>query len=407
MLEQQEVVYMQINGVNEFLSRIASLNGAGGVRGNAFLPALVPNGQAGHDNLFHSDIGKRLSFKTEKTPFLNGSQKSDATDPILVAIGNQISKVEAVLEKMQELATRAAEDKSLTELERMDMQIEMEELRGELNGRGRYTTEQRLRRDKNIAFLRSDNLDGWRYGDDTSLLGRARDRLVRGEKWDVKEAFVPFDIYDKIPAPDHDKEPLGEFITVSNGFSYYEPKPLIEGGQWIVIEDESIANAEQILTVREQLERGNSIILMDAKSAAEGVKRLEGEIEAAQKLRVKYTEFVNSEKSKDKGSVEAFATMAKEVYAKIAEGFNATLYSKTSPSPIEPTDYPSFFYLGADDVFGLPDRVIKSHNIGEYFTERWYSLVDRFKPDESKDINIYPETSKQNPPTEINLDIVA
>ncbi|MCL2010416.1 MAG: hypothetical protein FWG71_07705 [Synergistaceae bacterium] len=418
---------MQINGVNEFFSRIASLNGSAGVRGNSFSPALIPQGKAAHDSLLLSDVGKKLSLDVNKAPLLSGSR---VNDPVLIATEKYLSEAETILTRMHELAT-AAQDGKLTGLDRINMQIEMEELRKELmvvefdykakvDGTISYAELGRMNEKLyKLLFDEKSNPLAWERGDDTTLLGRARDRIMRGEKWDVKEAFVPFGIVDKELV--YDKEPTGVFITSSNGISYSETLLKIEGGRWTVIDDESIVNASLIPTVREQLERGNTIILMDAKSAADGVKRLEEDIEAVRKLRDNYTKTVSSYQQ-SKASGEPIDTRrgiyetAKAVFKRIAFGSNATLLSMTSPSPIEP-NLPEFFYFGENDTYGIPDRIVASRNVRKVVSPEDYAkglgtIMDisagSLKPvDVNMDINMYSETYKQKPPMEIKLDIVA
>jgi hypothetical protein len=323
----------------------------------------------------------------------------------------------------------------------MDMQIEMEKLRKELMvlqfdyeaevyGTISYAESmQKLSMSLSYEFFRDEW--EWRRGDDTTLLGRARDRIMRGEKWDVREAFVPFPIFDKFEPVVVGKDSSGREVTLSdNGNVVYldtgemvkgrfifpsdefSHEPKIEGGQWVVIDDDSIVNAEQIPTLRELLERDNAIIIMDAKSAADAVKRIEGKIEAVGKLRDQYTQAVGSyQQSKDSG--EAFDTRgisatAMAVFKKIAFGNNTPLFNMMAPSSlfIDPVA-PGFFYFGGYEELGIPDRIVAGSNVGRSVSQEDFAKgLGTFSPNLPKpvDVNKWPdtnmrtETPRQSPP---------
>ena len=433
---------MKINGLNEFFSRIASLARlAVGVQKGMLLPILSPLQMFKTDTMLFSDMGKKLSFGVEKAPLLNGSQEAAVSDPVLIATEKYLTKTETILTRMHELAT-TAQDEKLSNLDRINMQIEMEELRAELQtvwfdykakieGTISYAEMTRKIEYSNAPLIASEKNGhyAWLRGDGTSMLERARDRILRGEEWNVREAFVPHGI--------RNKEPEAEFTIANAGFGELKPlpEPLIEGGRWAVIDDESIVNASHIPTVREQLERNNGIILMDAKSAADGVMRVEGEIEAAQKLRDKYTQAVNSyhqaKASGDTIDTKGFGKMVIAALGIIAYGHDPlnpanTVQGKlTNVSSIYPTA-PEFFYFDETERSGIPipARIVHSDNVRKYGSLEDYArglvgemiidgrIENLHKRPESyvmRDISMITETPKPKPPIPVGvkLDIVA
>jgi len=280
---------MQINGLNEFFSRIASLNGAGAGRLNSFLPALIPQGQAGHDTLFLSDIGKRLSFNVNKAPLLDGKQKTDRiTDPLLQLVDRNMARVEGILKEMHELAI-AAQDTKLSDLERLNMQVEFEELREQLSvmprnllaqSRGQPTVSREPTLFDSVRNPEIFSNDTFTRGNGTNLFDRMRERIINGEKWNVREVYAH------------------KTFSTDAG--------IVEGGKWHVIDDsnKNILQKEfdidengvffkakpsdtgkVVRTVREELELYTPVILMDAKSAAEGAELIEQQINRVQKWR--------------------------------------------------------------------------------------------------------------------------
>ena len=357
---------MQINGVNEFFARIASLTKpAAGVQNSPLSSILSPLQMFKTDTMILSDMGKKLSFGVDKAPLLNENREADVTDPILKATEKYIKKAETVLARMHELTT-AAQDEKLSSLDRINMQIEMEELRDRLQDiafdyaaklpGGPTHTEVKRKTEETFKHLAEKEFYAMK-SDDSSLLERARERIIRGENWNVREAFAGI----------VKSELKEELITTSNGLSHtvlYDPK---DGqGRWVVVDD-NVLNAELIPTTRELLERDNAIILMDAKSAAEGATRVEGEIESLQKLREQYTQAVDSyHQAKETGNVfdakkviGTTARIALEIiaYGDIVNEATITQGRLTRTSSIEPT-WAEYFYYDANEDYGIPARIV-------------------------------------------------
>jgi hypothetical protein len=210
-----------------------------------------------------------------------GEQSAETiSDPLLQTMDKSIKEVDSILEKMKALAAAAQSDK-LTKLDRMEMQIEMEDLRKDLREAmtaSHLELAEMLGIEKGPLYsgsmeLKSPALPG---EDERSVLQRARDRLVKGEEWNVAEA------YEVIESEDGERA----------------------GGQWVVLNDTddtgdpTVRKKREIdLTVRQKLEKSNTIILMDAKSAAEGVERLEEEIGKVDQMHKKFTRFAQKYQS--------------------------------------------------------------------------------------------------------------
>jgi thioredoxin-related protein len=321
-----EVIVMQINGVKEFLSRFVvtvpdpialspeqieakntanqSVTGAGkdivnisepGKRLSLHLPDAMKLGK------------RRLSFRSSDTARLSRVEAQTGSDPALKAIDRNMSAMAGVLGKMKAL-TVAAEDVNLSNLERIDMQIEMEDLRKELQG-----ISWRMYRDfkeyaadflgldkamvvhffssvEGIPGFNDDNFSyiedfgcrllarAWKKDHSNSLLGRARDRIMNGEEWNIREKYQLIEA----PAPNAEGD-----TSDADAFwgDYFLNGPKAE---YVATDDKNVRS------VREKLEDNNTIILMDAKSAAEGTDRLDKEIKNVKFMREKFAAFCES-----------------------------------------------------------------------------------------------------------------
>jgi hypothetical protein len=221
------------------------------------LPGLAPQGQAAHDSLFLSDIGKRLSLGVNKAPLLNEKQKVDITDPLLRQKDKYLSQQIDILEKMHELAT-AAQDEKLTDLERVEMQLQFEELRKNLNETAGMPREYWTKEAASGDFTEL-------FGDGSSMVERMRNRIMNGQDWNVREAWS-----------DHQ----GQWHVVDDKNANVLKARGSDDGT-VKVED----TGKKVPTVRELLEKQTSIVFMDAESAANGAKLLEQKINDVQKSR--------------------------------------------------------------------------------------------------------------------------
>jgi hypothetical protein len=291
--------------MREFFSKIAPLSGAAGVQSSIFLsalPALAQQKQSGHDSVILSDIGAKLRFNGGESSSLTGKQKIELTEalpPWAQRFDKAMSQVVDILEKMHALAI-AAQDKKLSDLDRVEMQIEIEDLRANLaviprNLRGGPPIARLPRNDLLSLFLAEGD---YSYGDYSSVLGRMRERIMNGEEWNVREAWCP--------------EGFG-FTRVTYDDNGEEVWEVFEANAWYVVDDRNVwtydndkgkivDSGKKVSTVREILEWANPVVVMDAESAAKGAALLEGQIASIQKGREQLPE-----------SAEKLAALLKEI----------------------------------------------------------------------------------------------
>ena len=127
---------MQINGVNEFFSKITALTKPAAVQNDPMTPGMSPLQAFLADSFDISKMGERLRFGVDEASLLEESRSGSVDNPILIATEQYLAKVETILTRMHEIASLAADeklmnlvqDKQVTDLVRVDMQIEMEQL---------------------------------------------------------------------------------------------------------------------------------------------------------------------------------------------------------------------------------------------------------------------------------------
>ena len=136
------------------------------------------NNNPSGDSANISDIGKRLSLHRTQA-----SQKADETvklDSTAQRVDKEMKKAVDILEKMKDLAV-LAQDKSLSDSDRIEIQTELADL------------------DDNLYML-PINLVTEKYnsrnvsGEGSSILDRMRERIMNGEDWNVREAYKPGEI---------------------------------------------------------------------------------------------------------------------------------------------------------------------------------------------------------------------
>jgi hypothetical protein len=177
-----------------------------------------------------------------------------------------------------------AQNKNLSDLERVDMQIEFEELRKQLMLVPKSMLSQ-SRGGPPIASMPIMDLpiiDEF-SGDGTNFLERMRNRIINGEEWNVREAWCPH----------------GFSKEIYNDEGLFEAVEVVAGGKWVVVDDKNknikkwsqsndgtivtVNSGKELKTVREELELWAPVVLMDAESAADGAKLIKQHINNAQK----------------------------------------------------------------------------------------------------------------------------
>lgn len=243
------------------------------------------------DSFSISDIARRLSasLQRSKTSLLDKSGKIDIADS-LSGIGKdvyrQMGKAVNILERIGELS-KLAEDDSLSDDARVELQIEIANLQDNLEvipfnilgldgGRREFGTATQT----GIEFYKANgvapgNITG-DFGDGSSMLERMRTRIMNGEEWDVKEAWAPEGC---------------DIVSVDENGAVNVSK--IPSAGWYVIDD-SIKGSESVPTVSQRLEAATSYVVMDAKSAHETSALVNERIEKIQEWGEKLPEIMQN-----------------------------------------------------------------------------------------------------------------
>ena len=289
---------MQVEGMREFFSKVALWNRNPGVRSSTFLPALpapTPQARPSRDSLLLSDLGKKLSLTLSEKVSSSLIERpttdpADSLPPRAQSLDKALSKTIDILERMQKLAV-AAQDKKLTDLDRIEMQIEIEDLKSNLKAVPRNLLRKELQVERvslqeTYAAFFEDGSES--FGDYSSVLERARDRILNGQEWDVREAWS-----------------RGGFIRVTRDENGEEVQEVGASNAWHVVDDRNVVtrvwqegkyiyvdSGRKVPTLRERLKGASPVVVMDAQSAAEGVGYLENRIASVRKFREQLPELI-------------------------------------------------------------------------------------------------------------------
>lgn len=264
-----------------------------------------------------SSLTNKIS-KTEDAPVL--SKTAEKIDKIM-------KKAVDILERIQNL-TVLAQDKNLTDSDRIEIQIEIEELRDNFDilPRNLITGENNSSR---IDFDKKFNIE-IQSADGSSILERMRERINNGEKCDVLEAYSP----------------LG-FIRVKQNEDGEEIYEIGEAG-WYIVDDSKVKSQDiktgeiysrsiSMPTVHERLEAETPYVVMDAESAEKVEILTQQRIEAIEKFRENLPE-LEKELNDDKSlKIESFLFLESIAFP---GGIHAN-------SPLIP-DNANYFYNGVD-----------------------------------------------------------
>jgi hypothetical protein len=281
---------MRIAGVNEFLSRFITRPDHLTVNNPVKPFVSIP----GRDSIDISELGMRLSFRTNKAPLIN-PKANTGSDPILSMMDKSMSEVESILEQMKDLASIAADPNTST-ADRLKLQIKMEELREQLAEAPNAMSWRLLEMSgytKDVHPERPRILELGVYNppaDNPSMLQRALGRALKGEAWDVAETYEESLELRMVRVGDREiKISKGEWFDLPPNIDPERDNillfPEVTGGRWHVTDDKDLP------TVRQRLEASGTIILMDTKSAQEGVERIEKELNAIREVRKELAAF--------------------------------------------------------------------------------------------------------------------
>lgn len=375
----------QVNGLTGFFSRIASWGHTGATAwGRPKFDALATRSDA--DTVSFSGNGKRLSL-SQSEKLSAKSEKTGTAGTVLALMDKSMSEVESILDEMTSLA-KSARKEGLSDLERINKQIEMEALRLRLYSASRsmshHLAEMSGQRTSGELTL-VDALPGIWGGDRRTLLERARDRIEKGEKWDVVEGYRYFHTIEEVRIGGTDRS-----IKVEKGKRFELPDDIDPqkavlccigtpaGGEWFV------SDSKEALSVRQKIKASGTIDLMDAKSAQEGVERLEAELEDMKAMREKLAAFARDYSAEDMvqtvgenapgGGGLLFNTVLGVMKTQTATGLNAT------PQLVRPTNRLGEMFAKIDYLFQRVAKNLAEKMISEAaeVTDAAYTNADRF-----------------------------
>lgn len=276
---------MRINAGNTDLSRClaGAINSSAKNKSNPFLISSK-------DSLNISKVGGQLGLQGNFFIRWDKTITKPGDDPALRLMDNSISSVGKVLEQMRSIS-ELAQDERLTDLDRIDLQIEMDRLQKKLTVETRrMSLVMAGKSEKEISGM----LEGPESQQGNDVLLRARERILNGEKWDVAEKFEPTMVLREVHVITAEER---QVIQIQDGESFelspdIDPKDVVvlkihdwTGGKFVVTEDKSVP------TVSQMLEMDGGISLMDAKSAIKGTERIEKQIEDLLEMREEFAAF--------------------------------------------------------------------------------------------------------------------
>ncbi len=245
------------------IQAINSLSNFNALRQNkSVLPQVnLQNNNLSGDSVNISDIGKRLSLHRTQA-----SQKADETvklDSTAQRVDKEMKKAVDILEKMKDLAA-LAQDKSLSDSDRIEIQTELADL------------------DDNLYML-PINLVTEKYnsrdisGEGSSILERMRERIMNGEDWNVREAYKLEEIEFTVDETGTKilEKTEGSFVIVGD-----EKHVMTEGTDGKIID-----TGRNVPTVKERLEAMSQYVVMDSDSAEKTEALIQSQIDKIRKYR--------------------------------------------------------------------------------------------------------------------------
>ncbi len=262
-----------------------------------------------------SEAGKMLSANMQRTAQTQEADRAKLTKILTEderKTDKAMKKAQDILENMQKLAV-LAQDKSLGDLDRIELQIEIEDLKDNL-----VMIPDMLLDDMNNnklvskpANLKQQELQDWASPDGSAILQRARDRVMNGGKWNVREVwrsdteiFVSHDEYG------------GEVWEVKTPGWY-----VLDDDQNVITRDpdgQYAQTSRKVKTVRERLEWFTPYVVMDSESAEKSADLIQTQIDFIRKWRdempARIQDVKNDEKARAGIMQEAFSYLYELAY---------------------------------------------------------------------------------------------
>lgn len=237
--------------------------------------------------------------KTDNVNVLNEAEKN---------MDKAMKKAQNILGRIHDLALLAQDD-SIGDIDRTEIQIEIEDLRDNLvmipgnlmKGRteSRSQWDEKFLHDRGISFGENSP-----YGDGSSIFDRMRKRISNGEDWNVREAYVS----QATTIITHDEE--GNEVWQIRSPGWY----VVDNEHANIITRDSdgnfIEDTKKVPTVMDTLKAWSPYVVMDSESAQETSKLLEEQIEFVKTWREELPDRIaavkNDAKARDSIMNEAF-----------------------------------------------------------------------------------------------------
>ena len=302
---------MRIQAIN-LLSNFNTLR-----QNKSVLPQV--NLQKNNDSLKLSESGLQKSQGTNK------AENIVKYDSATKKMDEAMKKAQNILEKMHDLAI-LAQDSSLGDSDRVEIQIELADLNDSL-----FMIPGNLRMSQNLSREQAEN---WQNSEMSSILERMRTRINNGEKWNVREVWQPnMEVRVK-----HD-ENGAEFYEVSSP-GWYTVSDDVKIKSQSTLTSEIVQTDKNVPTVRERLENLTQY-LMDSESAEKSSQLIQQQINTIQKWRDELPEKI-SEAAGDTEKIDSILMEAFNFLDELARPANIIVPSLNAPNE------PSYFLHGGE-----------------------------------------------------------
>lgn len=342
---------MQINGFKEFSLQIDTLKSyKDSDKRNNISVQNYQTQNKNFDTASISELGKRLNIRsTQKTDKSNLTGKAGEVANLM---SKSLSKFQEIFEKMYDLTQKASQD-NLTSIERINSQIEMENLRNDLSEAswklnedfsmlsGHKPVKTLSEIANNELQLRSEKFNG----DTRNVLERAKDRILNGEEWDIAENYI-------------------EFVSSSE-----DGELKVTDSKWMV------SNDEEAITVSDKIKASGTINLMSSSTAKDGLKQIENEIMGVNHMRENFSSFLMDYTGDDlekglkvselptleeqQGKFDSILGIMQEAY------FNRDTGEFTPPELVHPNNKLAFMFQRIDRLFNKVSGNLAGNFISE------------------------------------------
>ncbi len=301
------MAYLVIGEQHRFFSEVALTSNVAG-KHKQFLPAIQQD-KTKLDSFAFSDYALRLNVGLQKSSAIDRTKQLDSLSSAGKNVDEAIKRAVGILTRIKDL-TVLAQDDTLSDRDRVEMQIEIADLESNLKA-----VPSNLLTGKALEYTHMNSNNS----DPSTMLERMRERIINGEEWNVREAYAP--------------EGFARLLCDDNGEEFWE---VGEAG-WYAVDDRKVWNQDRatgaivessksVPTVRDRLNAYTDYVVMDSKSASKSTAVIDDKIHALQNWSDKLPETLTRTANEDDLRTEA----------------SLFLESVISPG-------------GADDFLALPD----------------------------------------------------